>query len=60
MKEKLYITRELVKYFKGLYPNSLPKDLNITPTELAFLQGQQSVIDHIEHMYTDEDPLIEN
>jgi|TARA_E500000318_G_C3569670_1_gene217211 hypothetical protein len=47
------ITDGLLNHLKELYPNKLPLG-HVTPEELSFLQGQQSVIDKlIELQHTD-------
>jgi len=37
------ITDGLLDYLYGIYPNKLPLE-QVTPEDLAFLRGQQSVI----------------
>jgi len=40
------ITNELLQHLYKLYPNKLPLE-QVTSEELAFLRGQQSVIDKL-------------
>lgn len=47
------ISKELLEHFKNLYPNKLPRKLGSTPEDIAFLLGQQSVIEQMEFMYND-------
>ena len=56
MIRKPIITKELVELFKELFPNRLPTNLETTPAQLAYLQGQQSVINRIEFLYEDDQP----
>lgn len=56
MKTQPIITKELVEKFKTLFPNRLPTNLETTPVQLAYLQGQQSVINRIEFLYEDDQP----
>lgn len=56
MKTHPIITKELVEKFKKLFPNQLPTNLETTPVQLAYLQGQQSVINRIEFLYEDDQP----
>ena len=51
--KKLFISKELVDHFKELFPNKLPRKLGVTPDAIAYLQGQQSVIERMEFMYED-------
>jgi len=56
MEKRLYISRELIDNFKLLFPNTLPKNRSTTPDQIAFLHGQQSVIDRMEFLYEDDQP----
>ena len=40
------ITGDLLNHLQKLYPNKLPLE-QVTPEELAFLRGQQSVVDKL-------------
>ena len=40
--------------FKKLYPNQLPHNLGVKDIQVAFLQGQQSVIQKLENMLEDD------
>lgn len=48
------ISRPLVEYLKGLFPNNLPNNRDITLNDVSFLQGQQSVIAKLEELYDQE------
>ena len=54
MNMKPIISKELVDMFKELYPNQLPHNLGVKEVQIAFLQGQQSVIQKLENMLEDE------
>jgi len=54
MNMKPIISKELVDMFKELYPNQLPHNLGVKDVQIAFLQGQQSVIQKLENMLEDE------
>ena len=56
MNKTLFISKELVEHFQRLFPNKLPQNKGITSEEIAFLQGQQSVIDRMEFLYEDDQP----
>lgn len=56
MNKKPYISKELVDLFKTLFPNKLPQARGITPSDISYLQGQQSVIDRLEFLYNDDQP----
>jgi len=47
------VTQQLIDFLKEYYPNQIPMgDLN--SSQLAFLQGQQSVIQRLEQILEDE------
>tara|TARA_A200000159_G_scaffold66912_1_gene61914 strand:- start:2609 stop:2794 length:186 start_codon:yes stop_codon:yes gene_type:complete len=48
------ISKPLVEYLKGLFPNNLPNNRDITLNDVSFLQGQQSVIAKLEELYDQE------
>lgn len=56
MKINPIITRKLVVLLKEIYPNKLPHNLGITDIEIAYLQGQQSVITKLDTMLEDDQP----
>tara|TARA_B110000971_G_C19939116_1_gene467873 strand:+ start:397 stop:576 length:180 start_codon:yes stop_codon:yes gene_type:complete len=56
MKINPIITKELVDKLKGLYPNQLPHHLGVQEIQVAFLQGQQSIILKLETMLEDDQP----
>ena len=56
MKINPIITKELVDKLKGFYPNQLPHRLGVQDIQVAFLQGQQSIILKLENMLEDDQP----
>jgi hypothetical protein len=56
MKIKVFISKELVEHFKKLFPNKLPSRRDISEKDIAFLQGQQSVLERMEIMLEDDQP----
>tara|TARA_B110000483_G_scaffold242847_1_gene330067 strand:+ start:2485 stop:2670 length:186 start_codon:yes stop_codon:yes gene_type:complete len=48
------ISKPLVEYLKGLFPNQLPNNRDLTINDVSFLQGQQSVLAKLEEMYDQE------
>jgi hypothetical protein len=46
------ITKELLELFKELFPNKIPRKRQ-SSEDIAFLQGQQSVINRMEFLYED-------
>ncbi len=56
MKKNIFISNELIEHFKRLFPNILPRSRGSTPEDIAFLQGQQSVIDRMVMIYEDDQP----
>jgi hypothetical protein len=56
MNKKPFITIELIKYLKGLFPDTLPNRRGVSETDIAFLQGQQTVIKRMEFLYDDDQP----
>tara|TARA_B110000259_G_C13922217_1_gene365298 strand:- start:768 stop:947 length:180 start_codon:yes stop_codon:yes gene_type:complete len=56
MKINPIITKELVDKLKGLYPNQLPHRLGVQDIQVAFLQGQQSIILKLDNMLEDDQP----
>jgi hypothetical protein len=59
MNNTLFITKELTQYLRDLFPNKLPNKRGISENDIAFLQGQQSVIERLE-MTLNENQLEEN
>ncbi len=49
----LGITTALLNKLQELYPNKLPLE-QITPEELAFLRGQQSVVNKLNELYNED------
>lgn len=56
MNKKPFISKELLEYLGRLFPNKLPTKRNVSETDVAFLQGQQSVINRMELLYEDDQP----
>lgn len=56
MKNNIFISTELVGYLRKLFPNKLPNKRNISENDIAFLQGQQSVIERMELMLENDQP----
>ena len=56
MKFKPIISKELVDILKELYPDKLPTALGVSELQIAFQQGQQSVIQRLEFMLEDDQP----
>lgn len=48
------IAKPFIEHLKELFPDKLPMNREININQVAFLQGQQSVIDKIEEMYDQE------
>jgi len=47
------VTDALINRLRELYPNRLPTE-QITPEKLAYLRGQQSIIDKVVDLQTEE------
>lgn len=56
MKRKVFISKELIEYLRNLFPNTLPNRRGISENDIAFLQGQQSVIQRMEMILDDDQP----
>jgi|14_taG_2_1085336.scaffolds.fasta_scaffold11438_2 hypothetical protein len=56
MKNNIFISEDLVQYLRKLFPNKLPSRRNISENDIAFLQGQQSVIERMELMLENDQP----
>ncbi|MCS5594676.1 MAG: hypothetical protein NZ730_09055 [Porticoccaceae bacterium] len=56
MNKKPFISKELIEYLSKLFPNKLPIRRGISESDVAFLQGQQSVLDRMELLYEDDQP----
>lgn len=37
------------------FPDTLPRDRNLTPADIAFLQGQRMVVDYLVQLFEQED-----
>jgi hypothetical protein len=49
----LGITTALLNRLQELYPNKLPNE-QVTSEELAFLRGQQSVVNKLNELYNED------
>jgi len=56
MKNNIFISEDLVQFLRKLFPNKLPNKRNISENDIAFLQGQQSVIERMELMLENDQP----
>jgi D-ribose pyranose/furanose isomerase RbsD len=56
MNKKPFISKELIDYLGKLFPDKLPIKRGISEVDIAFLQGQQSVINRMELLYEDDQP----
>lgn len=56
MNKKPFISKELLDYLGKLFPNKLPIKRGISEVDIAFLQGQQSVLQRMELLYEDDQP----
>ena len=56
MQFKPIISKELVDILKDLYPNKLPTALGVSELQIAYQQGQQSVIERLQFMLDDDQP----
>ena len=56
MNKKPFISKELLTYLGKLIHNQLPTVKGITENDIAFLQGQQSVLQRMEVLYEDDQP----
>lgn len=56
MNKKPFISKELIDYLSNLFPDKLPTRKGVSESDIAFLQGQQSVINRMELLYEDDQP----
>ena len=56
MQFKPIISKELVDILKDLYPDKLPTALGVSELQIAYQQGQQSVIERLQFMLDDDQP----
>ena len=54
MKRKVFISKELIDYLSKLFPDKLPTRKGVSEIDIAYLQGQQSVINRMELLYEDD------
>jgi hypothetical protein len=48
------LTRELLAFLEANYPDTLPRNTLLTERELAYLQGQRSVVDFLIQLFEQE------
>ena len=53
LKQRYFIDKATIDHIKSLYPNQLPLDRGTTPEDIAYLQGQQSVIAKLEVLFNE-------
>ena len=53
LNQRYNIDKATLDYLKSLYPNQLPLDRGTTPDDIAYLQGQQSVIQKLEVLFNE-------
>tara|TARA_Y100000289_G_C3874618_1_gene125383 strand:- start:180 stop:359 length:180 start_codon:yes stop_codon:yes gene_type:complete len=56
MNKKPFISKELLDYLGKLFPDKLPTKRGISESDIAYLQGQQSVLQRMELLYEDDQP----
>ncbi len=56
MNKKPFISKELLTYLGKLFPDKLPNKRGISEVDIAYLQGQQSVLQRMELLYEDDQP----
>lgn len=49
------LTKELIKHLDEQFPDKLPRKEDISPSEIAFLQGQRMVVDYLIQLFEQED-----
>jgi hypothetical protein len=49
------LTKELIKFLDESFPDKLPRNKEMTATDLAFLQGQRMVVDYLIQLFEQED-----
>ena len=49
------VTNEVLEYIQRQFPDRLPKDGTMTVEQLRFLQGQQSVIEKLRQLNSNEE-----
>jgi len=53
LNKRFNIDRDALEHLKSLFPNQLPLDRGTTPEDIAYLQGQQSVIQKLEGLFNE-------
>lgn len=49
------LTRAIIDFLDAQYPDTLPRQRSMTLEELAYLQGQRSVVDFLIGIFEQED-----
>lgn len=49
------LTKEILAFLNETYPDTLPRNTSMTERDLAFLQGQRSVVDFLTNLFEQED-----
>ena len=53
LNKRYSIDKALLDHLRNLFPNQLPLDRGTTPEDIAYLQGQQSVIQKLEGLFNE-------
>ena len=53
LNKRYNIDKALLEHLKNLFPDKLPLDRGTTPDDIAYLQGQQSVIQKLEGLFNE-------
>lgn len=54
------ISLALLEHFQRIFPDKIPTHRGLQAADIAFLQGQQSVIKRMEFLYEDDKPINED
>jgi|VirMetMinimDraft_7_1064189.scaffolds.fasta_scaffold00111_7 hypothetical protein len=49
------LSKELLAFLNETYPDTLPRSTSLTERDLAYLQGQRSVVDFIINLFEQDD-----
>lgn len=49
------LNKELIKFLDETFPDKLPRSREMTPSDLAFLQGQRMVVDYLVQLFEQEE-----
>jgi len=53
LNKRFNIDKDALEHLKSLFPDKLPLDRGTTPDDIAYLQGQQSVIQKLEGLFNE-------